>query len=116
MSKFALAALCDGLSHELAPQGVSVTHVLPGFVASEIYQVGNRGVRLEAPPRRTPPRWLLLSPAQTARRIVSAAYRRKRTRTIGLHARIGIALQRHFPGLLYFAISCAIRRAGYTRR
>jgi short-subunit dehydrogenase len=117
MSKFALDALCDGISQELAPQGVSVTHILPGFVASEIYQVDNRGVRLEAPlPRRTPPGWLLLSPAQTARQIVSAAYRRKRTRIIGLHARIGIALQRHFPGLVYFAISRALRKSGYNAR
>jgi short-subunit dehydrogenase len=116
MSKFALAALCDGLSQELAPQGVSVTHILPGFVASEIYQVDNRGVRLEAPPpRRTPPTWLLLSPAQTARQIVAAAYGRKRTRIIGLHARIGIALQRHFPGLVYFAIARALRKSGYNK-
>jgi len=112
MSKFALAALCDGLSHELAPQGVSVTHILAGFVASEIYQIDNRGVRLEAPPpQRTPPSWLLVSTAQAARQIVAAAYRRKRTRIIGLHARIGIALQRHFPGLVHFAISRATRRA-----
>jgi NAD(P)-dependent dehydrogenase (short-subunit alcohol dehydrogenase family) len=112
MSKFALVPLCDGLSHELAPLGVSVTHILPGFVASEIYQVDNRGVRLDAPPpQRTPPAWLLVSPAQTARQIVSAAYRRKRTRFVGLHSSIGSALQRHFPGLLHFAISRAIRRA-----
>jgi short-subunit dehydrogenase len=117
MSKFALAALCDGLSQELAPQGVSVTHILSGFVASEIYQVDNRGVRLEAPPpRRKPPAWLLVSPAQAARQIVSAAYRRKRTQIIGLHARIGIALQRHFPGLVYFAISRAMRKSDYTAR
>lgn len=55
MSKFALAPLCDGLSHELAPLGVSVTLILPGFVASEIYQVDNRGVRLEAPPSANRP-------------------------------------------------------------
>jgi len=113
MSKSALAALCNGLSHELAPRGVSVTHIVPGFVASEIYQVDNRGVRLEAPPpQRTPPAWLLVSPAQTARQIVSAVYRRKRTQIIGVHARIGVALQRHFPGLVYFAISRAMRMAG----
>jgi NAD(P)-dependent dehydrogenase (short-subunit alcohol dehydrogenase family) len=112
MSKFALTALCDGLSHELAPQGVSVTHILPGFVSSEIYQVDNRGVRLNAPPpKRTPPKWLLIPPAAAARRIVSAAWRRKRTRIIGVHARIGIALQRHFPGLVYFAVSRAVGRA-----
>jgi NAD(P)-dependent dehydrogenase (short-subunit alcohol dehydrogenase family) len=115
MSKFALAPLCDGLSHELAPLGVSVTHILPGFVSSEIYQVDNRGMRLETPPpQRTPPAWLLLSPAQAARQIVSAAYRRQRIRTVGLHSRIGVALQRHFPGLVHYAISRAIRRAGLS--
>jgi short-subunit dehydrogenase len=88
-----------------------VRHILSGFVASEIYQVDNRGMRLESPARRTPPAWLLVSTAQTARQIVSAAYRRKRTQIIGLHARIGIVLQRHFPGLVHFAISRAIRRA-----
>jgi short-subunit dehydrogenase len=112
MSKAALVALCDGLSHELASQGVSVTHILPGFVASEIYQVDNRGVRLEAPPpQRTPPAWLLVSPAAAARRIVSAAYRRKRTQTVGMHARIGMVLQRHFPRLVYFAIARAMGKA-----
>jgi len=113
MSKFALVPLCDGLSHELAPLGVSVTHILPGFVASEIYQVNNRGVRLDAPPpQRTPPEWLLVSPALTASRIVSAAWRRKRNQPVSLHSRVGIALQRHFPGLVHFAISLASRRAG----
>jgi len=41
---------------------------------------------------------------------------RKRTRIIDLHVRIGIAFQRHFPGLLYFAISRAIRRAGFAQQ
>ena len=40
---------------------------------------------------------------------------RKRTRIIGLHARIGIALQRHFPGLVYFAIARALRKSGYNK-
>jgi NAD(P)-dependent dehydrogenase (short-subunit alcohol dehydrogenase family) len=112
MSKFALAALCDGLSHELAPQGVSVTHILPGFVASEIYQVDNRGVRLDAPPpQRTPPKWLLIAPAEAARQIVLAAWRRKRTRIVGVHAKIGVALQRHFPGLVHFVVSRAVGKA-----
>lgn len=113
MSKFALVPLCDGLSHELAPLGVSVTHILPGFVASEIYQVDNRGTRLDAPPpQRTPPAWLLVSPTQVARKIVSAAYRRQRTRVVSLHSKIGVALQRHLPGLVHFAISLASRKAG----
>ena len=116
MSKFALVPLCEGLSHELAPLGVSVTHILPGFVSSEIYQVDNSGTRLEAvPPQRTPPAWLLISPAQTARRIVAAAWRRKRAQAVSFHSKLGIALQRHLPGLVHSAISRASRRAGAPR-
>jgi NAD(P)-dependent dehydrogenase (short-subunit alcohol dehydrogenase family) len=37
MSKFALNGLSDGLGHELAPDGISVTHVMSGFVDTEIY-------------------------------------------------------------------------------
>lgn len=117
MSKFAVAALCDGLSLELAPEGVSVTHILPGFVASEIYQVDNRGVRLdETPPQRTPPAWLLVSPTLTAKRIVSAVYHRKHTQIVSFHAKVGIALQRHFPWLVRFCMSRAVRKGAARGR
>ncbi|NKB17205.1 MAG: SDR family NAD(P)-dependent oxidoreductase [Pseudanabaena sp. CRU_2_10] len=43
-SKFALKALCESLSSELAPSKVSVTHICPGYVATEIRQVDNQGI------------------------------------------------------------------------
>jgi hypothetical protein len=54
---------------------------------------------------------LRLPADQAARQIVSAAYRRKRSHILPVHARMGIFLQRHFPRLAYFAISRATRKA-----
>jgi NAD(P)-dependent dehydrogenase (short-subunit alcohol dehydrogenase family) len=111
MSKFALAGLAGGLGLELAPYGVSVTHVMAGVVDTEIYHVDNQGIHTDTPPRPRPPRMLALPADRAARQIVSAAYRRKRSHILPVHARMGIFLQRHFPGLAYFAISRATRKA-----
>jgi NAD(P)-dependent dehydrogenase (short-subunit alcohol dehydrogenase family) len=111
MSKFALAGLAGGLGLELAPYGVSVTHVMAGVVDTEIYQVDNHGLQSDKPPRPPPPKMLRLSADRAARQIVAAAYRRKRSYILPIHARMGIFLQRHFPGLAYLAISRATRKA-----
>lgn len=116
MSKFALTALSEGLSHELAAGGISVTHVLAGFMDTEIYQVDNRGEHTARPSGRTPPKWLLVSADQAARQILSAAYRRQRMKIIATHAKAGIFVQRHVPGFFHFVISRAIRKAGFRRR
>jgi NAD(P)-dependent dehydrogenase (short-subunit alcohol dehydrogenase family) len=111
MSKFALAGLAGGLGLELAPYGVSVTHVMAGVVDTEIYQVDNLGLHTHTPPRPPPPRMLRLPADRAARQIVSAAYRRKRSHILPVHARMAVFLQRHFPGLAYAAISRATRKA-----
>ena len=111
MSKHALAGLADGLGLELAPYGVSVTHVMAGVVDTEIYQVDNQGLHTDKPMRPPPPKMLRLPADQAARQIVSAAYRRKRKHILPVHAKMGIFLQRHFPGLAYLAISRATRKA-----
>jgi len=105
MSKFALNGLADGLCHELAPYGIGVTHVMSGFVDTEIYT--------DAPTRR-PHKWIVLTADQAARRIVSAAYRRKRCLTLPWPTKLAIFLQRHFPWVVYLAIDRAFRKA--TRR
>jgi short-subunit dehydrogenase len=111
MSKFALAGLADGLSMELALSGVSVTHVMAGVIDTELYHVDNQGVFREGPPRRPPPKLLKISPEQAARQIINAAWRRKRTYILPVHAKLAIWFQRHFPGLFYFAVSNATRKA-----
>src|SRR5437764_12294372 len=78
MSKFAVHGLAASLGHELAPYGVAVTLISPGFVESEIGQVDNRGVwRAEASPRPVPAALVRATPT-AARTIVSAAARRRR--------------------------------------
>jgi short-subunit dehydrogenase len=103
MSKFALNGLCDGLCHELSPEGISVTHVMSGFVDTEIYDK----VRLRRPPHKM----IVLTPDEAAHRIVSAVYRRKRQLILPWPTKMAIFLQRHFPWLVYMAIDRAFRKA-----
>lgn len=111
MSKWALGGLAEGLHQELAPYGVTVTHVMAGVVDSEIYRVDNQGTYSDAPPRHPPPKLLMISAEGAARRIVSAAYRRKRKCILPGHAKAALFFQRHFPGLMYFAIERSTRKA-----
>lgn len=107
MSKFALNGLADGLGHELAPYGVSVTEVMSGFVDTEIYT--------NVPLRRRPHRLITLTPDQAAVQIVSAVYRRKRCLMLPWPTKMAIFLQRHFPWLVYMAIDRAFRKATRLR-
>jgi short-subunit dehydrogenase len=99
MSKFAVRALALGLGLELAADGVSVTLVSPGFVASELHQVDNLGRRHPDAPHRAP-RWLVMPADRAARQIVRATARRRREIVVTGHARALVALQRLSPGLL----------------
>jgi NAD(P)-dependent dehydrogenase (short-subunit alcohol dehydrogenase family) len=103
MSKFALNGLSDGLGHELAPYGISVTQVMPGFVRTEIY--AKRALR--PPPKWIA--WIALTPDEAARQIVSAAYRRKRCLITPWPTKMAILLQRCFPGVVYRATGRAVR-------
>lgn len=107
MSKFALNGLADGLCHELSPEGISLTHVMSGFVDTEIYDK----VRLRRPPHKL----IVLTPTDAARQIVDSAYRRKRNLILPWPTKIAIFLQRHFPWLVYMAIERAFRKATHVR-
>lgn len=78
MSKFALRALCESLSQELAADGVSVSHICPGYVVTEIRQIDHQGI--------WHPDWqepispiLLISADDAAKQIVRAIHRRQST-------------------------------------
>ena len=112
MSKFAVHGLAASLGHELAPYGVAVTLISPGFVESEIGQVDNRGVwRAEASPRPVPAAIVMATPT-AARKIVSAVARRRREVVITGFGKAAVALQRHLPWLL----AAIIRRFGIKGR
>ena len=112
MSKFAVHALAASLGHELAPYGVAVTLISPGFVESEIGQVDNRGVwRAQAPRRPIPAAFVMATPT-AARKIVRAVARRRREVVITGFGKAAVVLHRHAPWLL----AAIIRRFGIKGR
>lgn len=98
-SKFALRSVAEGLSAELAADGISVTHIVPGFIESEIRQVDNQG-RYHPEAEEHWPRWLIMPAAEAARQIADATERRERQRVITRHGKLIVALTRHAPGLV----------------
>jgi short-subunit dehydrogenase len=112
MSKFAVHGLAAALGHELAPYGVAVTLISPGFVESEIRQVDNRGVWHAEPSGRPLPPSLVMATATAARKIVSAVARRRREVVITGFGKAAVLLQRHLPGVL----AATIRRFGIKGR
>jgi short-subunit dehydrogenase len=112
MSKFAVHALAASLGHELAPYGVAVTLISPGFVESEIGQVDNRGVWRGQAPRRPIPAAIVMATPTAARKIVSAVARRRREVVITGFGKAAVMLQRHVPWLL----AAIIRRFGIKGR
>jgi NAD(P)-dependent dehydrogenase (short-subunit alcohol dehydrogenase family) len=95
-SKHAVRALADCLRHELGSVGVSVTHIAPGFIESELRVFGNDGS-----PRPDPiPRWLQLSAPRAARQMLRAIQARRAEAIITGHAWLAIFVARHAPWLI----------------
>lgn len=111
MSKFAVRALAEGLFVELAPFGISVTLISPGFVESEIRRLPQgtlqapaaEAARLEKDPV---PRFLQMPARKAARKIYRAVRARRRERILTLHGRLGVwgALYFHGPVLQTFRV------------
>jgi short-subunit dehydrogenase len=112
MSKFAVRGLAAALAHELAPSGVAVTLISPGFVESEIRQVDNRGVWHAEAPRRPIPSSIVMAAPIAARKIVSAVARRRGEAVITAFGKAAVVFQRHLPGIL----AATIRRFGIKGR
>jgi short-subunit dehydrogenase len=111
MSKFAVRGLAAALGYELASAGVSVTLVVPGYVASEIRRVDNTGVfRAEAREPVAAP--LIMSAPRAARQIARAMARRRREVVITSHGKLAVFVQRHAPWL----VAAAIRTFGLKAR
>jgi short-subunit dehydrogenase len=98
MSKFALRALADAITPELALDGVTVTLISPGFVTSDIRRVDNQGT-LQAGAADPIPAWLVMPTAKAVRQILRAVARGKREAIITGHGKILVALERVVPWL-----------------
>ncbi len=111
MSKFAVRAFAAAVRHELRPAGVAVVLVSPGFVASEIRQVDNRGVHHPDAPDPAPA-WLRMPAERAARVIVRAVARRRREVVVTGHGKLLVWLARHAASL----VDVGLRRSGYRGR
>jgi len=99
MSKFALRALANSITPELARQGVALTLLSPGFVESNIRRVDNRG-NLHADAPEPLPNWLVVSRRAAVRQIVRAVARRRREAIITGHGRMLVAMERFAPWIM----------------
>jgi short-subunit dehydrogenase len=115
MSKFAVRALALALGPELAPSGVSVTLISPGFIESEIRQVDNRGVH-HSHAKDPLPRWLPMPAELAAKKIVRAAHRRRREAIVTAHGKALVWLQRFAPWVLRFAMRRGVRGRSEPKR
>ena len=114
-SKFALRALCESLSEELAPHGVSVTHVCPGYVTTEIRQIDTEGVFHSDWQDYISPR-LLRSAEKTAQHIVKAIHQRKGEQVLTSYGKLAVFLKRYAPGLLSWLMAILKIKAVATKK
>lgn len=108
MSKHALRSFCACVRHELAPLGVSVTHLVPGFIASDFRRVTNAGDLSESAVDPVP-RWLQMPADKAARQMLRAVARRRETEFITQHARLVVELERLAPNLVSRAVGISGR-------
>ena len=113
MSKFAVRALANAITPELALSGVKVTLISPGFVASEIRRVDNQGTFHEQ--SKDPiPFWLIMPTDKAVRQILSAIARAKREAIITGHGKALVFLERFLPWVIRAAgRRMAAGRGGY---
>ncbi len=96
MSKHAVRALCETLVVELAPHGVSTTHIAPGFIDTEIRRVDNRGT-FRAERKEIIPRFAMMPSAVAARKIADAIAMRAPEVVLTGHGKLGVFFARHAP-------------------
>lgn len=99
MSKFAIRALANSITPELARAGVSVTLISPGFVASNIRKVDNSD-RFHAEASEPMPAWLVVDTERACRQILRAVAAGRAEAIITGHGKILVAIERFAPWIL----------------
>jgi NAD(P)-dependent dehydrogenase (short-subunit alcohol dehydrogenase family) len=103
-SKFAVRAIGLTLSQELHGTGVSCSTIYPGFVESEIGQVGADGV-FDPNRKDKRPQNLMWDADKAAKVMWDAIDARKREYVFTGHGKVAGFFGRHFPGLVHFAMT-----------
>ncbi len=105
MSKFAIRALAEALGAELSKDGVSVTHIAPGFVESEIRKIDNAGQMHEG--RDPIPSFLLMPNAIAAHQMAEAIQARKPEVVITNHGKAAMFVATRFPRATHSVVRLA---------
>jgi short-subunit dehydrogenase len=108
MSKHAVRSLSECLRLELARDGVSVTHLAPGFIESEFRRIDNRG-SLDSAAGDPVPRWLVMPARAAAKKILAAVAARSPERVITGHAKFAVGATRYAPRLVSRAVGLSGR-------
>ena len=113
MSKFAVRALANAITPELALEGVNVTLISPGFVASNIRRIDNQGA-FHDNAQEPIPEWLIMPTTPAVRQILRAIARGKREAIITGHGKVLVALERFAPWIIRLVgRRIAASRGGY---
>jgi NAD(P)-dependent dehydrogenase (short-subunit alcohol dehydrogenase family) len=99
MSKFALRGLAGCITPELQRSGVKVTLISPGFVASNIRRIDNRG-KFHPHAKDPIPEWLVMDAGKAVRQMLRAIARGKREAIITGHGKALVALERFAPWIV----------------
>lgn len=108
-SKYAVRAIGQALALELAGSGVSCTTLHPGFVESEIAQVGNDGVHRPHKKDRRPQRFMWKTD-RAAEVMVDALFARRREFVFTGHGKLAAFLGQHAPGLVHAVLARQAKR------
>jgi len=103
-SKFAVRALGQSMSMDLADSAVSCTTVQPGFVDSEIYKRDKKD-RVHDDWDDPRPEQLMWPADKAARKIADAVHKRKREYTFTGHGRLAAFFGTHAPSLVHHAVT-----------
>ncbi len=97
-SKFAVIGLAEALYYDLDELGIAVTLINPGFVASEIRHINNKGELTDKPD--PVPSWLVLPTHKAARVILNALYRKQPEVIVTFHGKVLAWCKRALPGTM----------------
>lgn len=93
MSKFAVHGLIKSLSLELSPYGISVTHIMPGFVKTEFDSKYNEKGKEKY-------NWLKISAEKAAKLIVRSIKDKNLEVILTRHGKMAVYLERYTPFIL----------------
>lgn len=109
VSKAAAKSLAESLRVDLSPQGINVTHIAPGFIATDLRRVdanGNKALDGVDPI----PTWLQMPARLAARRIIRATRWRRGELVLTNIGKSTVFFARHFPWLTHTILALVSRR------